>query len=141
MLPWTVPLITTTPAWIAACTCAPSPTTRVSLVKISLSSFPSIRTVPSKVSVPLKLVPSPRKALRLLPPAVAGPRSFLIVRSSSPNNRAESVMATPLLPKVVDEPVELLDGEVMQLDHAALSMMADGNLGAERIADRALQLI
>ena len=66
--PWTMMV----PQVISAASLAPSPTTRTSLVTMVPVNLPSMRTVPSKVSLPSNSEPRPSRALRSLPAAAAG---------------------------------------------------------------------
>src|SRR5215813_11187467 len=59
MFPVTLPSTMMTPTSISALTIAPSPTTSTSSEKISPESLPSIRTVPSNVSLPSNSDPRP----------------------------------------------------------------------------------
>src|SRR5438874_11598648 len=63
MSPVTLPCTTTEVPVICALTTAPSPMVSASCAVISPSTWPSMRTVPSKVSLPLTRLPLPRNAL------------------------------------------------------------------------------
>src|SRR5437773_200921 len=63
MSPVTLPCTTTEVPVICALTTAPSPMVSASCAVISPSTCPSMRTVPSKVSLPLTRLPLPRNAL------------------------------------------------------------------------------